>query len=137
MCARHIRADIAFGEQILDIADDAQDDLIPAKNGGAPRINKEVVLRSRIRIEARRFHMSRLHPQTWGDKQTLDVKNDWNLLTEDERRRKADEIIAMIRELKQPPMTPPPLIYGPEEPPEGEPAIPEASDRDLPVCDER
>jgi hypothetical protein len=46
--------------------------------------------------------MSRLHVQTWGEKQTIDIKSDWALLSEDERRRKADELIAMIRELKEP-----------------------------------
>jgi hypothetical protein len=38
-------------------------------------------------------------------------KNDWSLLTEEERRRKADELIAMIQELREPPMQPPPLVY--------------------------
>ena len=80
--------------------------------------NKEIVLRSKLRIEARQFHMSRLHVQTWGEKQTIDIKSDWALLSEDERRRKADELIAMIRELKEPPMQPPPLVYRPEEAPE-------------------
>ena len=116
-CARHIRADIAFGEQILDIADDGRNDWVETKTGRLVP-NKELVLRSKIRIEARQFHMSRLHPQTWGDRQQIDVKNDWSLLTEDERRRKAEELIAMIRELKEPPMEPPPLVYRPEEPPE-------------------
>ena len=31
-------------------------------------VNKELVLRSKIRIEARQFHMSRLHPQQWGER---------------------------------------------------------------------
>jgi hypothetical protein len=66
-------------------------------------VNKELVLRSKIRIEARQFHMSRLHPQQWGEKQTIDIKSDWALLTEEERRRKADELIQMIRELREPP----------------------------------
>ena len=88
-----------------------------AKNG-AQVVNKELVLRSKLRIEARQFHMSRLHVQTWGEKQTIDIKNDWALLTEEERRRKADELIAMIRELKEPPMQPPPLVYRPEEAPD-------------------
>ena len=118
-----MRADIAFGEQILDIADDGTNDWIEAKNSGAPRLNKEAILRSKIRIEARQFHMSRLHPQTWGERQQIDVKNDWALLSEEERRRKAEEIIAMIRELREPPQ-PPALIYRPEEPDE-EPANPE------------
>jgi hypothetical protein len=81
-------------------------------------VNKELVLRSKLRIEARQFHMSRLHPQQWGDRQQIDIKNDWALLTEDERRRKADELIQMIRELREPPMQPPPLVYRAEEAPE-------------------
>jgi hypothetical protein len=40
------------------------------------------------------------------------------LLTEEERRRKADELIAMIRELREPPMQPPPLVYRWEEAPD-------------------
>jgi len=115
MCARHIRADIAFGEQILDIADDSRNDWLIAKNGKQIP-NKELVLRSKLRIEARQFHMSRLHPQTWGDKQTLDVKNDWSLLTLEERQRRAEELIQMIEDLKKPPMQPPPLVYRGEEP---------------------
>ena len=55
--ARDIWADIAFGEQILDIADYGRNDWGEAKNDGAPR-------------------------QTWGDKQTIDIKNDWSLRTE-------------------------------------------------------
>jgi hypothetical protein len=117
MRAREIRGDFSFGEQILDIADDGTNDWVTAKNG-AQVVNKELVLRSKLRIEARQFHMSHLHPQQWGEKQTIDIKSDWALLSEDERRRKADELIAMIRELKEPPMQPPPLVYRPEEAPD-------------------
>jgi len=59
--------------------------------------------------------MSRLHPQTWGDRQQVDIKNDWALLTDDERRREAEELIAIIRELRAPPEEPPPLIYRADE----------------------
>jgi len=41
----------------------------------------EAMLRSKIRIEARQFHMNWLHPQQWGDRQQIDVKNDWSWLT--------------------------------------------------------
>jgi hypothetical protein len=88
------------------IADDGTNDWVTAKNGALVP-NKEIVLRSKLRIEARQFHMSRLHAQTWGDKQTIDIKNDWALLSEEERRRKGDELIAMIQELREPPMQPP------------------------------
>ena len=81
-------------------------------------LNKELVLRSKLRIEARQFHMSRLHPQQWGERQEVHLKDDWNLLSEEERRRKADELIAMIRELREPPMQPPPRVYRWEELPE-------------------
>jgi hypothetical protein len=90
---------------------------VTAKNGALVP-NKELVLRSKLRIEARQFHMSRLHPQQWGEKQTIDIKSDWALLSEDERRRKADELIQMIRELREPPMQPPPLVYRHEEAPD-------------------
>src|SRR5262249_27586612 len=97
--------------------DDGRNDWVEAKNGRLVP-NKELVHRSKLRIEARQFHMARLHPQTWGDRQQIDIKNDWALLTEEERRRKAEEIVQMIRELKEPPMQPPPLVYRAEEPPE-------------------
>jgi hypothetical protein len=122
MRAREIRGDFSFGEQILDIADNTADDWSYNSETGKLTVNKELVLRSKIRIEARQFHMARLHPQQWGDKQQIDVKNDWALLTEEERRRKADELIAMIRELREPPMQPPPLVYRPEEALDDEPA---------------
>jgi hypothetical protein len=115
--AREVRGDFTFGEQILDIADDGRNDWVEAKNGRLVP-NKELVLRSKIRIEVRQFHMSRLHPTQWGERQEIDIKNDWALLTEEERRRKAEELIAMIEEIKNPPQGPPPLTYRPEQPPE-------------------
>ena len=124
MRARKIRGDFSFGGQILDIADNTADDWRYDEKSGTPTIQKEAILRSKLRIEARQFHMSRLHPQQWGEKQQIDVKSDWALLTEEERRRKADELIAMIRELKEPPMQPPPLVYRAEEAPDEPPGSP-------------
>jgi hypothetical protein len=63
MRAREIRGDLSFGEQIIDIADVAQNDWTTAQNG-RPIVNKEVVLRSKLRIASRQFHMSRLHHTT-------------------------------------------------------------------------
>ena len=100
--AREIRADFTFGEQIIDIADDTSEDW----------------LRSRVRIGVRQLHMSRLQPQTWGDKQNVEIKDDWTLLSEEERRRRAEELILMIQEIKNPPQGPPPIIYRSEEPEE-------------------
>ena len=63
--ARELRGDWAFGEQIIQIADDSANDYRIAANGRTVP-DKELVLRSKIRIEARQFHMSRLHPQQVG-----------------------------------------------------------------------
>ena len=115
MRARGIRGDFTFGEQILDIADDAENDWTTAPNG-RPIVNKEVVLRSKLRIASRQFHMSRLHHTIWGDHKSVDIKDDWALLSEDERRRRAEELILMIRELREPPPGPLPIVYRPEEP---------------------
>ena len=82
-CARHIRADIAFGEQIIDIADDEQNDWVESESGRLVP-NKELVLRSKLRIEARQWQMARLQPQQWGDRQQID--NQRRLGAPDARR---------------------------------------------------
>jgi len=114
--ARDIRANAAFAEQQLEIADNVSDDWSFNPDSGKLSVKKEAMLRSKIRIETRQWQMARRHPQEWGDRQTLDIKNDWSLLTLEERQRKAEELIQMIEDLKKPPMQPPPLIYRPEEP---------------------
>jgi hypothetical protein len=117
-----LRGDWAFGEEILRIADNTSSDWNYNKDSGKLTIQKEAILRSKIRIEARQFHMSRLHPAVWGERQIIDIKNDWALLSEEERRRKAEELIEMIRELRAPPPQPPPLVYRAEEAPDDEPS---------------
>jgi hypothetical protein len=119
--AREIRGDFSFGEQVIDIADDSSNDWGKAANG-RKIVNKELVLRSKLRIEARQFHMSRLHRDIWGDRQQVDVKTDYSLLTEEERLKKAYELIGLIEEIKRGPEMPPPLEYRGEEPEEDEPA---------------
>jgi hypothetical protein len=50
-----------------------------------------------------------------GDRQQLDVKTDYSLLTAEERLKKAYELIGLIEEIKRGPEMPPPLEYHPEE----------------------
>jgi hypothetical protein len=61
MRAREICGDFSFGEQILGIADNTTDDWSYNPESGKLSVNKEAMLRSKIRIEARQFHMARLH----------------------------------------------------------------------------
>jgi terminase small subunit-like protein len=116
--ARDIRANAAFAEQQLEIADNVSEDWSFNPDSGKLSVKKEAMLRSKLRIETRQWQMARRHPQEWGDRQQIEVKNDWALLTEDERRRRSDELITMIRELREPPPGPPPLVYRWEEAPE-------------------
>jgi hypothetical protein len=90
-----------------------------AKDG----IAEPIYCKGRVVGETRRysdrlamFILKSRRPEVWGDRQRLDVKNDWSLLTEEELRRKAEELIEMIRELKEPPPRPPAVVYiaGPE-----------------------
>jgi hypothetical protein len=114
--AREVRCD-NWAEEIVDIADHRDGDYELTLKGNVYQV-REAVHRSKLRMEGRQWVMSRLLPQQWGEKQQIDIKSDWALLSEDERRRKADELIQMIRELKEPPMQPPPLVYRGEEAPE-------------------
>ena len=112
-----MRAELSFAEDILDIADDAQNDWGETAKG-RPVVNKQLVRRSKLRIEARQFHMSRLHRQTWGEAAKIDIKHDYSQMTEAERLKKAHELVGLIREIQKGPELPPPLEYRPEEPDE-------------------
>jgi terminase small subunit-like protein len=117
--ARAQRTEI-WAEEIIEIADDATRDYTTDQQGNRV-FNHESVHRARLRIEARKWQMARLDPRLWGDRQQIDMKADWAILTVEERRRKADELIATIREIREP-MQPPPLVYRAEEEPDDEPA---------------
>jgi AcrR family transcriptional regulator len=64
-------------------------------------------------LKSRRRHV-------WGEHQQVDVKSDFELLSKEERMRKAEELIEMIADLREPPPKPLPLVYRPEEPDESD-----------------
>lgn len=88
---------MAFGERILGTALDDRNDWNYIPESGKLTINKEAMLRSKLKIETMQFHMSRLHPQQWGDRQQIGLKNDFSQLSEDERIKRAVALIATIR----------------------------------------
>ena len=69
--ATNTRADVLF-EEILDIADETSNDIIYTADGEKP--NQEVINRSRLRIDARKWYLSKVMPKKYGDK--LDVTSD-------------------------------------------------------------
>jgi hypothetical protein len=64
--ARQAQADALFSE-IQDIADEVQNDSYIDQNG-VERTNHEVVARSKLRIDARKWMAGKLRPKAYGDK---------------------------------------------------------------------
>ncbi len=56
-------------EQILDIADDGTNDSYTDDEGNV-RVDHDVIARSKLRVDARKWHMSKMNPKRYGDKIT-------------------------------------------------------------------
>lgn len=63
--AKRIQMEL-FGDQIIQIADDSSNDTIITENGVVE--NHEFVNRSKLRIDTRKWLMSKLAPKKYGDK---------------------------------------------------------------------
>ena len=100
---------------LLEIADDTARDYREGKNGQEIP-NKEVVLRSKIRIESRQWLMSRRDPQQWGDKSSVDVSGNIMMLSPEERVQKALQLFDLMEkfiEREKNPIANRPLVYDP------------------------
>lgn len=69
-CAREDQADF-WAEQIIEISDDGENDSYK-DNDGNERINQDVIARSRLRVDTRKWLMARMAPKKYGDK--IDVE---------------------------------------------------------------
>jgi hypothetical protein len=65
--AREAQAD-KYAEEIIEIADDGVNDTYVTENGLAT--NHDVIARSRLRVDARKWYASKLAPKKYGDKIT-------------------------------------------------------------------
>jgi hypothetical protein len=70
--AREIQADV-FADQIIAIADDCDRDYAETPDGTIP--NHELVKRSALRVDARKWLVSKILPKKYGDRQTIEHKN--------------------------------------------------------------
>lgn len=64
--ARELQAEL-YAAQIIEIADDSSRDIIIGEDG-QPLTDHEVVARSRLRVDARKWLASKLAPKKYGDK---------------------------------------------------------------------
>ena len=69
--AREAQADTLFDE-VLEIADNSANDTEVDDETGAVRVNHEVVARSKLRIDARKWMAGKLRPKVYGDKLDLE-----------------------------------------------------------------
>lgn len=63
--AREAQCD-AFVEEIIEIADDSKDDTLKLESG--ERANNEWINRSRLRVDTRKWLMSKLAPKKYGER---------------------------------------------------------------------
>mgnify|MGYP001570458777 CR=1 FL=1 len=75
--ARESRAD-KLVEDILKISDDGQNDTYIDENGNK-RTDQDVIARSRLRVDSRKWLASKMLPKKYGDKIDVDAKIDGNL----------------------------------------------------------
>ena len=69
--ARDIGLD-EMADELFDIADDSTRDTFVDDNGNE-RTNSEVVARSRLRVDTRKWYLSKLAPKKYGEKITQEV----------------------------------------------------------------
>jgi len=69
--ARASQAEVMFDE-LLDIADDSSQDTIIGRRG--PEENKEWTNRSRLKVDTRKWYLSKVLPKKFGEK--LDLTSD-------------------------------------------------------------
>ena len=112
-CARRIDA---FEDDILEIADQTEDDHRETLTGRMVT-NRELVVRSKIKIKSRQWLMARRAPKQWGDKSSVDVSANIMLLSPEERVQKALQLFDLMEKFveraRQPPMSDQPLVYDP------------------------
>ena len=62
-----------MAEEILEISDDSSDDLLGIDEHGNKIENREFINRSKLRVDTRKWLMSKLLPKKYGDKIDIDM----------------------------------------------------------------
>lgn len=88
--AREIQAEL-LAEEIIEIADDSAGDII-VDDDGKEQTNHERVARSRLRVDARKWYVSKLAPKRYGERVQHDQKITITDLTDEELDRRLQEL---------------------------------------------
>lgn len=95
--AREDQADF-YAEQIIDIADETSNDTEITEHGEKP--NSEWIARSRLRVDARKWVMSKLAPKKYGDKIDVTTGGDSLNMTAEERKAKLEALASTVLKRK-------------------------------------
>lgn len=71
--AKEIQAELIF-EKIIEISDDSSGDEMVTKEGAIE--NREFVNRSKLRVDSRKWQLSKLLPKKYGEKQTIEHEGE-------------------------------------------------------------
>ncbi len=87
-----------LADEILEIADDASRDLQMTEQG--PRVDHELIARSRLRVDSRKWLLSKLAPKKYGERSAVDVtSSDGSLkIDETERAARVARLMAIAKE---------------------------------------
>lgn len=88
-------------EDLLAIADDGRNDTYTDEEGNE-RTNQDVIARSRLRVDARKWLAGKMAPKRYGDKQTIDL--NMPELSDEQRRERLSELQAKLLSKPLPPL---------------------------------
>ncbi len=98
--AKELGAEALFAD-IIGIADDGTNDWMEQQdsegNVTGYRLNGEAVARSRLRVDTRKWYLSKVLPKVYGDKQQIEQTVNFNNMSDDELKNR---IKALEDELK-------------------------------------
>lgn len=76
--ARELQAEL-YLDEIIAISDDSVLDTEIDPETGAERTNHEVVARAKLRVDTRKWAMSKMAPKKYGDRTAIDVDGSLNI----------------------------------------------------------
>lgn len=86
--AKDVYADLMFAEMV-DIADCEEMDIIETDEG--PRVNHDVIQRDRLRVDTRKWILSKLQPKKYGDRLEVDQKTEATITWKEEKTYEAND----------------------------------------------
>lgn len=92
--ARDVQAEV-WADELQDIADDGTNDFVEVakKNGTQIVCDQENINRSRLRVDTRKWVISKILPKKYGDKLNIDAKVETSTMSDEELN---DRILALI-----------------------------------------